>query len=187
VAALELQAKPAATPGEIRQALIDGASPVGLATPDAVGAGLIDAPEAIADLTSIPFPGGTQFAQLTPQNCGFPRAPESNPLPANPPANSGPVTSETDSRRPSTFFRRHPGKTIRTHGHSARAVFRFGSDETDVSYSCRIDGGFFRRCPERLVRLFGVGSHAVAVIARDAAGNADRTSAVVRFRVKHVG
>ncbi|HEY6551156.1 MAG TPA: S8 family serine peptidase [Solirubrobacterales bacterium] len=186
VAALELQAEPAATPAEIRQALVDGASPVGIFTSDAVGAGLVDAPEAITSLTAIPFPGGTQLMPATPQNCGFPHVPESNPLPANPPANNEPVTTETEQRRPRTFFRQRPGKVIRTHGRSARVALRFGSDQSDVSYTCRLDGGFFRPCPERLVRRFGVGSHAILVVARDAAGNADRTPAVFRFKVTHV-
>jgi hypothetical protein len=64
---------------------------------------------------------------------------------------------------------------------------RFGSDEADVSYACRIDGGLFRPCAERLVRRFSVGSHAVQVVARDAAGDGDRTPAVFRFKVKRVG
>jgi hypothetical protein len=147
---------------------------------------LINAPEAITSLTGIPFPGGTQVAQATPQNCGFPRVPESNPLPANPPANNEPVTTETEQRRPRTLFRQRPGSVVRTHGRSARVVLRFGSDQADVSYACRIDGGFFRSCPERLVRRFSVGAHSVRVVARDAAGNADRTPAVLRFQVKHV-
>lgn len=192
VAALALQAagEPGATPTEVREALTESASPVGLFAPDAVGAGLVDAPEAIAALTSVPFPGGTQFTQPAPQNCGFPRPPESNPLPVNPPPSAGPVTTvttETHTHRPSTFFRQQPGHVIRTHGRSARVVLGFGSDEADVSYICRIDGGFFRPCPERLARRFSVGSHAVLVVARDADGNADRTPVAFRFRVKHVG
>jgi hypothetical protein len=187
VAALELQAKPAATPTEIRQALVDGASPMGIFPSDAVGAGLIDAPESIADLAAVPFPGGTQFPQPAPQNCGFPHVPESNPQPASPPAGNGPVTTEAERRRPRTLFLQRPDRVIRTHGHSARVILRFGADEMNVSYACRIDGGFFRPCPERLVRRFGVGTHSVLVVARDAAGEVDRTPAVFRFTVKHVG
>ena len=187
VAALALQAEPAATPAELKEALTDSASPVGLFSPDAIGAGLVDAPEAIADLTSVPFPGGAQFAQPAPQNCGFPATPEYRPSPPSPPAGKEPVTTQPETRRPRTFFRRRPGRTIRTPGRSARVLLRFGSDEADVSYVCRIDGGLFRRCPERLVRRFGVGSHVVLAVARDAAGNDDRTPAAVRFKVKHVG
>jgi hypothetical protein len=66
-------------------------------------------------------------------------------------------------------------------------VLRFDSDLADVSYACRIDGGFFRPCPERLVRRFSLGAHSVLVVARNAAGDADRTPAAFRFKVKHVG
>lgn len=191
VAALALQAVPAATPAKVREALTESASPMGAFTPDAVGAGLVDAPEAIAALTSVPFPGGAQVAQPAPQNCGFPPPSDPNPLPTsplppNPPAGDEPKTTET-KHRPRTLFLQRPERTIRTHGRSARVVMRFGANEADVSYTCRIDGGFFRPCPERLVRRFRVGIHAVLVVARNADGNSDRTPAVARFRVKHVG
>jgi Subtilase family len=192
VAALGLQADPTATPEELREALTESASPMGAFAPEAVGTGLVDAPEAIAALTSVPFPGGAPFAPPAPQNCDLPRAPESNPLPTNPlppspPAGEGPVTTETKHRRPRTLFLQRPERTLRTHGRGARVVMRFGSDETDVSYICRIDGGLFRPCPERLARRFEVGTHAVLAVARDADGFADRTPAVARFRVKRVG
>jgi hypothetical protein len=65
-------------------------------------------------------------------------------------------------------------------------VFRFGSDEPGVTFSCRIDGGLFHVCPRRLVRRFGTGPHALRVVALDASGNGDRTPAVYRFRVKRI-
>jgi hypothetical protein len=185
VAALALQGKPGATPLEVRQAMAAGASEVGEFPPEAVGAGLVDAPETIANLISAPALSGPQFLQPAPQNCDLPPAPpESNPFPANPPPAGGPGTRE--AAPPSTFFRQHPGRVIRTHGRSARVVLRFGSNEADASFACRIDGGFFRSCPERLARRFGVGPHVVLVVARDAAGNGDSTPAVFRFKVKRV-
>jgi hypothetical protein len=188
VAALALQGEPGATPLEVGQALTAGASAVGEFPPEAVGAGLVDAPEAIAHLMSVPVLSGPQFPQPAPQNCGLPPAPpESNPFLPNPTPTGGPGPGETAPQRPQTFFRQHPGTVIRTHGRSARVVLRFGSDEAGVSFACRIDGGFFRPCPERMVRRFGVGSHAVFVVARDAAGNGDRTPAAFRFKVKQVG
>lgn len=187
VAALELQAKPAATPAEVREALAKSATPMGLFGPDAVGAGLVNAPEAIADLTAVPFPGGAQFAQPAPQNCDLPSTSGSKPQPVSPPPTNEPISAETRLHRPRTFFRQRPGRVIRTPARSARVVLRFGSDETGVSYACRIDGGFFRPCPARLVRRFSIGAHAVLVVARDAAGNGDLTPAAFRFMVKHVG
>lgn len=97
------------------------------------------------------------------------------------------VWFRVDTKRPRTFFRARPRKTIRTRGRRARAVFRFGSNEDDVNFVCRVDRGLFRFCAPRLVRRFRVGEHAIRVRAVDKAGNADATPAVYHFRVKRVG
>ncbi len=196
VAALMLGANPSATPGEIKTALRESAVKVGESEVDpcAVGAGLVEAVGAINALSTPP--------SITPPLCNTPAAevpieearapgdwgtefPTSIPPPISPQPPVGPVTSETRTR-PRTFIQQRPAKLIRTHGRSARVVLRFGSDQAGVSYSCRIDGGFFRPCPEKLVRRFAVGAHSVRVIARDAAGNSDRTPATFSFKVKHV-
>jgi len=189
VAALELDADPAATPAKVSKALTDSAAPMGSFPPAAVGAGLVNAPEAIAALAATPFPGGAQSAQPVPGNCGLSSPPGSGRLPGSPPpSGEEPISSEVlPPAAPHTFFLQRPRRVVRTHGQSAKVVLRFGSNETGVSFACRIDGGLFRRCPERLARRFGVGSHAVVVVARDAAGNGDRTPATSRFKVKHVG
>lgn len=197
VAALMLGANPSATPAEIKAALRESAVKVGESEidPCAVGAGLVEAVGAIEDLLTPP--------SLTPPPCKTPvsevpadeaRAPgdwgtefPSTPAaPVSPQPPAGPVTSET-RRPPSTFLRQRPPKVIRTHGRSARVVLRFGSNEADASFACRIDGGFFRPCPERLSRRFNIGSHTVMVVARNAGGDRDRTPAIFRFKVKHVG
>jgi subtilisin family serine protease len=196
VAALMLGAKPSATPAEIKAALRESAVKVGESEidPCAVGAGLVEAVGAIEALSTPPL--------LTPPPCETPlpevpadeaRAPgdwgtefpASPAPPVSPQPPVGPVTSE--NRRPRTFFRRHPPKLIRTDGRSALVILRFGSDEADVSFACRIDGGFFRSCPEKLSRRFKLGSHVVLVVARDSDGVRDRTPAAFRFKVKHVG
>jgi subtilase family protein len=97
------------------------------------------------------------------------------------------VMFKIDSRRPRTFFRARPRKVIRTRHRRARAVFRFGSNEADVTFACRVDGGLYRFCGKRLARRFRIGRHDVRVKARDKAGNVDRTPAVYRFRVKRRG
>lgn len=101
-------------------------------------------------------------------------------------------TSETvsfavDTKHPLAFFRRHPRKLIRTRAHRARAVFRFGSNEAGVSFSCRVDGAPSRACAKGLSRRFAVGRHVVRVVAIDAAGNVSQRPAVFRFRVKLIG
>jgi hypothetical protein len=99
------------------------------------------------------------------------------------------VTSspESTAKRPKTFFLLRPRKVVRTHHRRAKVVFRFGSNEDDVSFACRIDNGLFRTCPERLVRRMPVGWHSVRVSARNAEGEGDRTPAFYRFRIKHRG
>ncbi len=192
VAALMLNDDPAATPGEIRTALQRGATAVGAFGPCAVGAGLIEAVGAIEEL-----PGPPPFAPseecVTPE----PEAPvEEAQAPGNwgseaPPAAPPPVTQALTPNEPAlavprTFIRSHPAKLIRIRARTVRVVFRFGSDESPVTFACRIDGGLFRLCPDRLVRRFGIGLHSVRVVARDASGNGDRTPAVYRFRVKRI-
>jgi hypothetical protein len=97
------------------------------------------------------------------------------------------VEFKIDSKRPRTFFRKHPPKTIRTHNPRAKAIFRFGSNEHGVTFVCKVDAGFQRFCKPRMVKRFRVGKHVVSVRARDAAGNVDRSPAVFRFKVKRIG
>lgn len=194
VTALMLGAKPTATPAEIKAALSESAVAVGDNDPCAVGAGLVEAIGAVERLLTpaglTPPPCETPVAEVPPDEA---RAsgdwgtefPASSPVVVSPQPPVGPVTSEES--RPSTFFRQRPPRVIRTHGRSARVVLRFGSNQADVSYACRIDGGFFRPCPETMIRRFSLGSHVVLVVARDAAGNGDRTPAAFRFKVKRVG
>jgi large repetitive protein len=67
------------------------------------------------------------------------------------------------------------------------ASFRFRSNETGVSFVCKIDRALPRFCGRRISRRFGAGPHTVRVRARDAVGNIDRTPAVFHFRVKRLG
>jgi subtilase family protein len=97
------------------------------------------------------------------------------------------VSFEIDTRPPRTFFRKRPPKTIRTRHRKAKAVFGFGSNERNVTFICRVDGGLPRFCKRRFVRRFRVGPHVLRVKAKDAAGNVDRTPAVHRFKVKRRG
>jgi hypothetical protein len=92
-----------------------------------------------------------------------------------------------DTRRPQTFFTAHPRRVLVTHGRRARASFRFGSNEADVTFVCKVDRRLPRFCGRRVSRRFGVGKHLVQVRARDGVGNVDRSPAVFRFRVKRLG
>ncbi len=64
-------------------------------------------------------------------------------------------------------------------------LFRFRSNEPGSTFRCRLDKRRFRRC-RSVVRLRHLrrGRHTLRVFAVDAAGNRDRSPAVVHFRVK---
>jgi hypothetical protein len=73
---------------------------------------------------------------------------------------------------------------IRTRRRSARAVFRFGSNQRGVTFLCKVDRTRFHRCPARFARRYPLGRHVLRVKARSADGQIDRTPAVFRFRVR---
>lgn len=180
VAALVRAAAPGASATEVVDAILDGASALPSVVPSKPIAtyGIADACQAIAVARA------EDFAEECPGS-------SENVIPPPPPpaAPATPASSTTvvDQLAPRTFFRQHPLRILRTRHGKARAVFRFGADESGVSFVCRIDGGLFQVCPQRLVSRFAIGLHTVRVYARDPAGNADRTPAVYRFRVKRIG
>ncbi|HEX5374736.1 MAG TPA: S8 family serine peptidase, partial [Solirubrobacterales bacterium] len=181
VAALVRAAAPGASAEEVVDAILEGASalPKVNTSRPTVTYGIADACQAIAVARA------EDFAEECPGSSENVIPP---PPPAPPAAPAGPASSTAvvDQLAPRTFFRQRPPRTLRTRHGKARAVFRFGSDESGVSFVCRIDGGLFQVCPQRLVSRFAIGLHTVRVYARDPAGNTDRTPAVYRFRVKQI-
>ncbi len=191
VVALVRTAAPALDAVEVVQAVLDGASAIpsfaeGRRT---VTEGIADACKAIALAT-----GGDVEAECPASSDPIPQSSDGvgggstgtpvqptgpNPLP--PPEEPGPPP-----KAPSTVFRQRPAKILRTDEETAKAVFRFDSNESGVIFLCKIDRAPYRRCGKRLVRRFGLGPHVLRVKARDADGNADRTPAVYRFRVERV-
>lgn len=186
IAALEREAGPLASAATVEEAQREGAAAVGTSTPAEVGAGVIDA---VATLEHLGLtPSSATPAPLPAQGlCLPPRKPPAPPPSGGSSGGSTTSAATPDTTPPRTFFRKHPPKLIRTHATRAKAVFLLGADESDVSFVCRIDGGLFRPCPARLVKRFKPGWHSVRAAARDAAGNADLTPAVYRFRVKRIG
>jgi hypothetical protein len=192
VAALMLDEEGSAEPGEIRAALQESAVDVSGFGPCDVGAGLIEAVGAIGDLP----PPGTPVGQCEPPepevSAEEARAPGNwgSEFPPPPPTSGQTITPGPGSEplpEPKTFFRQRPPRLIRTHSRIAKVVFRFGSDQAGVTFACRVDGGLFRPCPERLVHQFGIGLHSLRVVARNASGEGDSTPATYRFRVKRIG
>lgn len=202
VAALMRQAEPAAGPEEVREAMVGSAAHTFNPQfgPCDVGAGLVEAVGAIEAV--IAETGGTSpFCELPepvdPEEAAAPGewGSETPPPPPPPPSGGGssqpgpgpnepqpPVTPQP----PRTIIAQHPLKVLRTSGGRALAVFRFRSDESKVSFVCRIDGAPFRPCPVRLARRFPPGPHLIEVAARNAEGIGDPTPARYRFRVRTV-
>ncbi len=184
VAALAREAEPLASAAEVKQAQRKAADAVGAFPATAVGSGLVDAVGTLEQLVGTPpSPGAAPEEAPFPGACLPPRKPAPPTTTTVSPAPSGESTAS--SVRPRTFIRSHPPHLVRTRQLRAKVVFRFGSDVGDASFVCRIDSGLFRPCRQRLARLFKVGWHTIRVFARDpATGDADRTPAVYRFRVK---
>ncbi|HEX5782294.1 MAG TPA: right-handed parallel beta-helix repeat-containing protein [Solirubrobacteraceae bacterium] len=65
------------------------------------------------------------------------------------------------------------------------AAFEFSADEAGVTFECALDGGAFEPCsaPHELAGL-SLGSHTLAVRARDASGNADASPDVHEWTVE---
>jgi hypothetical protein len=191
VAALEREAAPAAGAEEVEQAQREAALAVGVFSPFAVGSGLLDAPGTLEALGLTASNPGADVAEPPAQGpCKANRQPGkgSSGITPLPPTSPAPPEEEPPKRAPNprTFFLQRPSKVIRTHHRQAKAVFRFGSNESDVSFVCRVDGSFFRPCSARLARRFALGWHVIKVAALDPAGNGDKTPAGYSFKVKRV-
>jgi hypothetical protein len=179
VAALVRQAKPGLPTQQVRSALADTAVPVGSFPPAAAGAGMVDAFAAIASLPG-PIEGGDGPSEPAPP-LENPTAGTAAPAPS--PAPTGSPTPTPAPSAPSTSILRHPPKLARTAARSARLVFRFGSDQADATFLCRVDRARFRACPTRFVRRYALGRHLLRVKARGAGGLFDPTPASFRFRI----
>jgi Ca2+-binding RTX toxin-like protein len=95
----------------------------------------------------------------------------------------GSTSKPTDHTPPRTKLLGHLPKVLHIRsGRRALVTFRFAASERS-HFECKLDAKPFRGCnsPDR-VRL-AAGSHTFRVLAIDAAGNRDRTSAVVHLRV----
>jgi hypothetical protein len=200
VAALMLEAEPTAKPAGLRAALMASAAKVGASKPCSVGAGLVEAVGAIEDILAHAGAAGPACeppeSEVDPEEAAalgnwgseVPPAPSGRSITPiyTPPS---PPEEEEEAKHvpiPRTFFLQRPSKIIRTRHQQAKAVFRFGSNESDASFVCRVDGGFFRPCAARLARRFRLGWHVIKVAARDPAGNGDKTPAGYSFKVKRV-
>jgi subtilisin family serine protease len=168
VVALVRSAAPGLNVAGVVAAILKGTSPMPNPDPGrpTVTQGIADACKAVSVATGYGCAG----------------APAPTPAPSTATGISAPPPP--DRLRPRTFFRKRPPRVLRTRGRTAKAVFRFRSNERGVTFRCQWDRRRYRKCSARFVRRFELGRHVLRVKARDAVGNIDRTPAVHRFRVK---
>ncbi|MDQ2630279.1 MAG: S8 family serine peptidase [Actinomycetota bacterium] len=186
VAALVRQADPTSGEQEVREVLADTAVPVGAFSPEATGAGLVDAFAAIDSLPG-PIAGGDGPSEVVPPL----EEPEEPPVNPNPPSgeNPPPVTPpvgplpQPSPAAPGTSILQRPPALVRTRARAVRLVFRFGSNQGSVSFLCKVDRSPYRPCPRRFARRYSLGKHVLRVKARGAGGLLDPTPATFRFRV----
>ncbi len=116
-------------------------------------------------------------------------APVTVPPPATP-APPPPVTKPTpkpDRAAPRTRVLRRPAKVLRVRARrAAPVVFRFAANEPS-RFECKLDAKPYRRCRSPLRVKLRPGRHTFRAFAIDAAGNRDKTPAVVRLRVEIAG
>jgi subtilisin family serine protease len=180
-AALVRQAKPTLPAQQVRAALTDTAVPVGAYPAEAVGAGLVDAFAAIDGLPG-PIEGGDGPSGQAPP---VEQPPGGTYQVVMPPVTEGPSNPAPTS--PVTRILKHPPRLVRTRARSARLVFRFGADQAEATFLCRVDRARFHPCPPRFARRYGLGRHRVQVKARAAGALVDPTAAGFGFRVVRVG
>jgi hypothetical protein len=182
IAALVRQAKPTLSTQQVRDALTETASPVGIFGPRAAGAGLVNAFAAIGSLPDPTEGGDGPSETVAPLEVVQP--PTETP---SVPSSGSPVPTPTPQPTPAapqTKILKHPPKLIHVRGASVRVVFRFGSDQRGVSFLCKLDRSAFAPCRARYVRRLGPGPHVLKVKARGVGGVTDPTPAAFRFRIE---
>jgi hypothetical protein len=189
VAALMLQARPAASPGQVLAALESSATAFTGAGVGgtAVGAGLVNAEAAIPRIQEVAPP--LEAAPTSPQGTTTPATAPSGTTPAPAPESGGESSSGSSGTqaRPRARIAAHPRKVVRTRRARVVGRFRFAADTKGVTFLCRVDRTAKRRCGAHFRRRFDVGSHVVRVRAVDKATGSVSRWVTFRFRVKRVG
>lgn len=186
-AALLTSASPSATPAQTKAAIMASADPLPALAGKTVSGGRLNLHQALQALgfEAAPEeeegPGGEAGGGEADEGVTSP--PPAGQLAPSPAAPAQPRAAIGPQAAPRAFFRRRPGKTIRTRRQRATAFFRFGSDQPNVGFTCAVDGDRARACPPSLRRSFAIGRHVLMVRARDAVGSAGPYT-VHRFRVK---
>jgi Ca2+-binding RTX toxin-like protein len=112
-----------------------------------------------------------------------PVTPPVTPAAPTPPVAPTKPKPKPDHTPPQTkLLRRPPGVVRVAPRHRAGVVFRFGASERS-RFECKLDAKPWRRCRSPLRTHLAIGRHRFHVFAIDAAGNRDRTPALVKVQV----
>jgi Ca2+-binding RTX toxin-like protein len=136
-------------------------------------------------LIDIPHPG--EYEDATPVNCESIRTGTPNnfeTITELPPPLLVVPAPVTDTKPPRTKLGAHPAKVVTTTSARRRVAFRFTSSEPGSRFRCKLDAKPYRPCTSPRAYTVPLGRHAVRIFAIDAAGNADRTPVLYRFRVR---
>jgi hypothetical protein len=88
-----------------------------------------------------------------------------------------------DTSPPETSITKAPPKKLKVRKKASVRV-EFASSEPGSTFSCRVDGGRTTGCSSPATFKLGQGDHTIAIVATDAAGNADGSPATVEVTVK---
>jgi hypothetical protein len=88
-------------------------------------------------------------------------------------ADAPPIDAPPDGDAPETTITQGPDAFSRV----AASTFRFGSDDPEATFECRVDGDTPIACQSPYTRTLGDGAHTFSVRAIDRAGNGDDTPA----------
>lgn len=111
------------------------------------------------------------------------RPPDTPPSPEGSPAAPSVLPPPRDAISPRTRVLRRPPATVRSRFRRRTVAIAFAANETGATFGCRLDSGPYRPCRSPRRYTVGLGRHAIRVFAVDAAGNRDRSPALVRFRL----
>jgi hypothetical protein len=159
------------TPNELRCS-IDGATP-----------------QACADgtFTSGPLaPGAHSFAVVQADAAGNVSAPATRSFSVTAPDNDPDADPDRDRTAPQTTITKAPKRKLKLKAGKRRAKVKlaFESSEPRSTFTCSVDGAAAKPCTSPAKLKLRAGKHVIAVAATDAAGNTDRSPAVVRVKVK---
>ena len=164
-AALLFSNQPAATASEVKTSLLDNVDSVADLAGSTVSGGRLNVYRALVDTGSTnPAGGGAS------------------------PGSGSSTTPSVDgtTQKPNTFFKRRPGRVVKTRRAKAKVVFRFASSQSGSTFRCQLDSVEYKPCSRRFVRRLLPAKHVLKVRAVNGNGAEDSTPAVFKFRVKRV-